>query len=70
MVGEDYSRYGQTVHKVPTILYWLGTVPDARMKSGEELPGLHSPFYYPDPSLSIETGVGVTSQALMDLFNE
>lgn len=70
MVGEDYSRYGQTEHKVPTILYWLGTVPDARMKSGEELPGLHSPFYYPDPSLSIETGVGVTSQALMDLFNE
>ena len=70
MVGEDYSRYSQTEHKVPTILYWLGTVPDARMKSGEELPGLHSPFYYPDPSLSIETGVGVTSQALMDLFNE
>ena len=70
MVGEDFSRYGSTKHKVPTILYWLGTVPDARMASGEELPGLHSPFYYPDPSKSIETGVGVTSQALMDLFNE
>jgi len=70
MVGEDFSRYGSTSHKVPTILYWLGTVPDARMASGEELPGLHSPFYYPDPSKSIETGVGVTSQALMDLFNE
>lgn len=68
MVGEDFSRYGSTEHKVPTILYWLGTVPDARMSSGEELPGLHSPFYYPDPSKSIETGVGVTSQTLMDLF--
>ena len=70
MVGEDFSRYSQTSHKVPTALYWLGTVPDARMQSGEELPGLHSPFYYPDPSKSIETGVGVTAQALMDLFNE
>ena len=70
MLGEDYARYGQTSHKVPTILYWLGTVPKARMDSGIDLPGLHSPFYYPDPSLSIETGVGVTSQALMDLFNE
>ena len=67
-VGEDFSRYGQTKHKVPTVLYWLGTVPDARMVSGEELPGLHSPFYYPDPAKSIETGVGITSQALMDLF--
>ena len=68
MLSEDFSYYGQTVHKVPTVFYWLGTVPDARMKSGD-LPGLHSPFYYPQPEISIETGVGVTSQALLDLFN-
>jgi hippurate hydrolase len=69
MVGEDFSRYGKTEHQVPTVLYWLGTVPDERMKSGD-LPGLHSPFYYPDPRKSIETGVKVTSQGLMDLFNQ
>jgi len=69
MVGEDFSRYGSTEHKVPTVLYWLGTVPDARMQSGD-LPGLHSPFYYPDPQKSIETAVKVTSQGLMDLFND
>ncbi len=69
MVGEDFSRYGSTEDKVPTVLYWLGTVPDARMKSGD-LPGLHSPFYYPDPQKSIETGVKVTSQGLIDLFND
>ena len=68
MLSEDFSYYGQTVHKVPTVFYWLGTVPDARMKSGD-LPGLHSPYYYPQPEISIETGVGVTSQALLDLFN-
>ncbi|KAJ1439129.1 hydrolase [Ochromonadaceae sp. CCMP2298] len=69
MVGEDFSLYGTTEHKVPTVLYWLGTVPDARMKSGD-LPGLHSPFYYPEPKISIETGIKVTSQGLMDLFNK
>ncbi|MFZ1808831.1 MAG: amidohydrolase [Cyclobacteriaceae bacterium] len=68
MLSEDFSYYGQTEHKVPTVFYWLGTVPDARMKSGD-LPGLHSPYYYPQPEISIETGVGVTSQALLDLFN-
>lgn len=68
MLSEDFSYYGQTEHKVPTVFYWLGTVPDARIKSGD-LPGLHSPFYYPQPEISIETGVGVTSQALLDLFN-
>ncbi len=69
MVGEDFSRYGKTEHNVPTVLYWLGTVPDERMKSGD-LPGLHSPFYYPDPQKSVETGVKVTSQGLLDLFNQ
>lgn len=69
MVGEDFSLYGTTEHKVPTVLYWLGTVPDARLKSGD-LPGLHSPFYYPEPKTSIETGVKVTSQGLLDLFNQ
>lgn len=68
MLSEDFSLYGQTEHKVPTVFYWLGTVPDERIKTNN-LPGLHSPFYYPQPERSIETGVVVTSQALLDLFN-
>ena len=68
MLSEDFSYYGQTEHKVPTVFYWLGTVPEERIKSNN-LPGLHSPFYYPQPELSIETGVTVTTQALLDLFS-
>lgn len=68
MLSEDFSRYGQTPEKVPTVFFWLGTVPESRMKSND-LPGLHSPYYYPQPELSIETGVNVTTQALVDLFN-
>lgn len=69
MVGEDFARYGKTKENVPTTLFWLGTVPESRMKSGD-LPGLHSPFYYPDPTPSLEAGVKVMSQTLMDLFND
>ncbi len=67
MVGEDFSRYGKTEHKVPTALFWLGTVPDERLKNSD-LPGLHSPFYYPAPQKSLETGILVTAQSLLDLF--
>lgn len=68
MVGEDFSMYGQTEHKVPTVLMWLGTVPEERVKEGF-FPGLHSPFYYPEPAKSIETGVSVMSQTLLNLLN-
>lgn len=67
MVGEDFARYSQTEHKVPTVLFWLGTVPEERLDM-EQLPGLHSPFYYPEPEKSIETGVAVVSQTMLDLF--
>lgn len=72
MVAEDFSRYGQTEHQVPTVLFWLGTIPSDRAEAalnGESIPSLHSPYYYPDPRPSIETGVMVTTQILVDLFN-
>lgn len=73
MIAEDFSRYGKTEHKIPSVLFWLGTVPQERMKlaaQGEALPGLHSPFYYPELDKTLATGITVTSQALLDLFAE
>lgn len=69
MGAEDFAVYGATEDKVPCVILWLGTVPKERMKSGN-LPGLHSPFYYPDPVKSLETGVTVMSQSLLDLMNQ
>ena len=73
MVGEDFSRFGNTKEKIPTVLYWLGTVPDDRMKKYEAgnyaLPGLHSPFYYPEIERSIITGIKVNTQAMIKIFN-
>jgi amidohydrolase len=68
MVGEDFSRYGLTEHKVPAALFWLGTISEEKKDSGN-LPGLHSPFYYPEPKESISTGVKVMSEGLIGLFN-
>ena len=69
MVGEDFARYGKTKHKVPTVLFWLGTAPEERIKSGQ-LPGLHSPHYFPEMKQTLETGIEVVSQSLLDLFKK
>ena len=68
MAGEDFARYGSTEHDVPTALYWLGTVTKEKIDSGD-LPGLHSPFYYPEATPSMQTGIMVTTNMLLDLFN-
>ena len=67
MIGEDFSRYGQTPEQVPTVLCWLGTVPDERLERSD-LPGLHSPYYYPAIEKSLITGISVTVQSLLDLM--
>ena len=71
MVAEDFALYGHTEHQIPTVLFWLGTVPEERIKAaaeGQSLPALHSPFYYPDPQKSIQSGVQVVAQILLDLL--
>jgi len=68
MVGEDFSMYGSTEDDVPTVLYWLGTVSQEKIDKGN-LPSLHSPYYAPVPEKTIETGIAVTAQSLIDLFN-
>ncbi len=69
LVAEDFARYGSTEHDVPTVLFWLGTVSQEKVDNNE-LPGLHSPYYYPEPEASIETGVNVVSNILIGLFNK
>ena len=69
MVGEDFARYGSTEHKVPTVLYWLGTVPDERLDM-DNLPGLHSPYYYPDIEKTLKTAIKVNSEVMMGLMEK
>jgi hippurate hydrolase len=73
MGGEDYSRFGRTPDKIPTMLLWLGAVPqskyDASFKpGGAPLPSLHSSSFAPDPDPTIATGVKAMTVAAMDLL--
>jgi len=69
MVGEDFARYGRTDDDVPTVLYWLGTVTQEKIENGD-LPGLHSPFYYPEIETTISTAVEVNTAVLKDLLSK
>ena len=58
MGGEDFSQFG--LAGVPIAMFRLGTQSSQRIQSFAEkeqsLPSLHSPFFYPDPEQTLETG--------------
>lgn len=68
--GEDFSEFG--LAGVPVFQFRLGSVAVDRLKkfkdAGEEPPSLHSPFYYPDPELTLKTGMTAMIAACEDLF--
>ena len=74
MGGEDFSRYGRTGHRVPGLLFWLGSVEPGRFKKAQEydepLPSLHSPVFAPDAEQTIKTGVNLMSHAAIELFRQ
>ncbi|MEM6801479.1 MAG: amidohydrolase [Bacteroidota bacterium] len=73
MGGEDFSRFHSTKEKVPTFMFSLGTIdPDRmkKMKAEGNMPGLHSPFYYPDPTETIRTGITAMSAGVMEIMNK
>ncbi len=72
-VSEDFGRYGKTEEKIPVSIFWLGGVSrnayEQSSREGKILPMLHSPEFYPDFSLTYQTGVSAMTIASMDLFN-
>jgi hippurate hydrolase len=74
MGAEDFGRYG-THLKVPSLMFWLGSVPRTRYEAsltpgGEPLPSAHSSKYYPDPEPTIATGVKCMTHLALALLNE
>jgi amidohydrolase len=72
MGGEDFGRYSLANHEIPTVLFWLGTVPPDRARAaraeGTHLPSLHSSQFAPAPERTIATGVLATTSAVLDLM--
>jgi amidohydrolase len=70
MIGEDFSRYGRTDPRIPSLMFRLGATDPkiyAEAQAGKTaLPPLHSPRFAPFPKATITTGVeAMTSAALL-----
>ena len=74
MGGEDFSYYGRTEEKIPIFIFWLGAIDADRMaeakRTGEGLPSLHSPLFWPAQHPTIETGVKAMTAAVLELLKE
>lgn len=74
MGGEDFSQYGRTDAKIPSLIYWVGAVEPEKWQAAQDsalgLPSLHSPFFAPDYEPTIETGVSSMTAAALALFQE
>jgi hippurate hydrolase len=73
MGGEDFSRFGRTEDKIPTMLFWLGAVSQDRYEAsqkpgGPALPSLHSSTFQPDPDPTIATGVKAMTATALDIL--
>jgi amidohydrolase len=71
MASDDFAeyRYGG----VPSVMLELGAVDPAKyaeaMKSGQALPGPHSPYFAPDREPSLKTGIEVEMAAILELMS-
>ncbi len=70
MGGEDFSQYG--LAGVPIAMFRLGTQSAERIQAlaleGQKLPSLHSPFFFPDPDKTLETGATALIAAALRLM--
>jgi amidohydrolase len=71
MGGEDFGQLGRTEAKVPTCMFWLGTISaDSKMESlrtGKPLPSLHSSLFAPLPEPSVKTGIRAMTAAFLEI---
>jgi len=73
MGGEDFGRYGRVEPKIPTFLFWLGAsskeIWEESIAGNIDLPGIHSPYFAPDPKPTLKTGINAMTAAAMGVFN-
>ena len=74
MGGEDFSQYGRTDEKIPSVLFWVGAVEPSKYAKakadGMPLPSLHSSLFAPDYARTIQTGSDAMTAAALELFKD
>lgn len=70
--SDDFAEYGRA--GVPEFMFSLGAVEPtkfaAAQKSGEALPGPHSPFFAPEREPSLKTGIETETAAVLELLGK
>jgi len=75
MGGEDFSQFGRTPEKIPTVAMWVGGVDPAKFRAGADgtgpvQPGNHSPLFAPVPEPTLKTGVQAMTAAALELLGK
>ena len=74
MGGEDFSRFHLADEKIQSLLFWVGGVPQAKWDTVKgditKLPSLHSPFWAPDPEVTIATATEAMTTAALTVLGK
>ena len=72
MVGEDFGRYGLVEPRIPSLIFWLGSIENSQFQEAlagkRKLPTLHASQYRPDPDPTIDTGIRAMTALVNDLL--
>jgi len=70
MGGEDFSQFG--LSGIPIAMFRLGTQSADRIaafaEQGKTLPSLHSPFFFPEPNVTLRTGATTLIATALELM--
>ena len=71
MASDDFAEYRSG--GMPSVMLTLGAVNPAKYaeakKTGEPIPGPHSPYFAPDREPSLKTGIQVEMAAILELMS-
>lgn len=74
MGGEDFSRYHLADKSIQSLLFWVGGVPQAKWDAVKgdvtKLPSIHSPFWAPDPEITITTATEAMTTAALTVLGK
>ena len=72
MGGEDFSHFYLADKSLQSLLFWVGGVPQTKWDAAKgdltKLASIHSPFWAPDPDLTIATATEAMTTAALTVL--
>jgi amidohydrolase len=74
MVSEDFGLFGLEGHRIPLVLFLLGTSSAQQLqesqRTGKPVASLHSSKFLPQAEPALRTGIAATTSAVLDLLRK